>query len=195
MATCVKYDTRWIYILFIINDDDDNGMDFIAIFLNTNATNYPGYFHDIFIISRNGSASAGMEARPGVWPYELIYDGSIRASSTYRNSTYVFEIAMDFTTYFHGTYPQSFQIEYCDVDSNALSWERYIIFPESGISFAPEHYSGSQSIYDIMSELYDYPIKSERGPYSIILPMTITVLASAVILVAIFRRKRRGGLE
>jgi len=191
MATCIKYDARWVYILFIINDDDDNGMDFIAISMNTNATNYPSYFHDIFIISRNGSASVGVEARPGIWPYELISDGSIRTSSTYRNSTYVFEVAMDFTTYFHGTYPQSFQIEYCDVDAGVLSWERYITFPASGISFSPDHYSGDETIYGIMSEVYDYPIESEKPPYFIILPMSITVLVSAGILVAIFRRIRR----
>ena len=192
MAVCLKYDTQWMYILFVVNDDDNRG-DFIAIHLDQNATDcHSGFREDAFMIAANGTAFTVIDSRMGISPNQPISDGSIRAFSTYMNGTYVFEVAMRFSIYFHGTYSQPFWIEYMDPDSlSGWPWEWFLPFPKSGLSFSPDHYTGEETIYDIMSSVYNYQIESERIPYSVIMPMTITILASAGILVAIFREIRK----
>ncbi len=192
---CLKHDSQWLYFLFVINDDEDD----ISIYNYGLSDSLHISSEKILILSSNGSAFLGFRARPGVYPTEGVTDGSIVFSSTYRNQTRVFEGKMKLISYFSGTDPQAFSIEYTDAYRNSSSmaylygYERTVWFPVNQITFSPNHYAGEETIYDIMSSVYNYPIESERIPYSVIIPMTITILASAGILVAIFREIRKKG--
>ncbi len=185
----LKHDESNLYILFTINDNETDEGDSLDIF-----TVIPPEIEGVgvLVLYPNNTGFEGYLTKSGVWapPRSPEIDGVV--SSTYVNGVYTFEVRLNLTHYFslYENNSAPFNIGYTDGNPEAGT----LTMQEQTVSVGVW---GSTEPGIILSE-HVYKESSETHPpawphSTLMLAMTITVLVSAGILVAIFRRIRREG--